>query len=332
MGEKVTEKVRQQADELLKESIVIDGLAGTTFAFDNLHAAGLTAAHVTVAAHNEGFAKTLEFIKDYYAALDVYQDKLLLVRTVDDIFRAKKENKVGLILGFQTASPIEDDLSNLQIFKAIGVRIVQLTYMGANLAGSGCYEPQDNGLTYFGMQIVRELNRLGMIVDLSHAGWKTAEQAIALSTEPVIMSHTNPYAICPNKRNVPDELLIQVAQSGGCIGVNGHPVLCQTRPGIRPSIHDYLDVMDYLVNLVGEDHVSLGIDLFDGFTRWQAFRWNRRYDELNAYNKWGVTEGVAVEEDLWEINRQMVARGYSDIAIKKILGENLLRVFTTVWK
>ncbi|MGE5623732.1 MAG: membrane dipeptidase, partial [Methanocella sp.] len=97
----------QRAAALHKGAVVIDGLAGTTFAFDELLAAGLTAAHITVAAHHEGFAKTLEFIKDYYAALDTYPDKLLLVRTADDILKAKAEGKLGLILGFQTSSPIE---------------------------------------------------------------------------------------------------------------------------------------------------------------------------------------------------------------------------------
>jgi len=319
-----------KADALHKRSIVIDGLAGTTFAFDELLAAGITAAHITVAAHNEGFMKTLEFIKDYYASLDTYPKKLLLVRTVDDIAKAKTEKKLGLILGFQTASPIEEDLTNLAIFHALGIRIVQLTYMGRNLAGDGCYEPRDEGLTYYGMQIVRELNRLGMIVDLSHVGWKTASDAASISKAPVILSHSNPYSLCQNKRNVPDDLIKKVAEGGGCIGVNGHPAFCQLRPGIRPTLRDYLDILDYLVRLVGVDHVSLGPDLFEGFTAWQANRWNRRYDELK--NPWGTVDGVGYASDMPGITRGLVARGYSDSDIEKMIGLNLLRVFRSVWK
>ena len=292
--------------------------------------AGITAAHITVAAHNEGFQKTLEFIKDYYAALDTYPERLCLVRTADNILKAKAEKKLGLILGFQTVSPIEEDLTNLAIFRALGVRIVQLTYMGRNLAGDGCYEPRDEGLTYYGIQIVRELNRLGMIVDLSHVGWKTAEDAVAISKAPVILSHSNPYGLCSNKRNVPDDLIKKVATSGGCIGVNGHPAFCILNPGCRPTFEDYLDILDYLVRLVGVNHVSLGPDLFEGFTAWQANRWNKRYDELK--NPWGTVDGFGRAADIPGITRGLVVRGYSDSDIEKILGLNLLRVFRSVWK
>jgi membrane dipeptidase len=324
-----TKKKVEAAEALHRNSIVIDGLAGTTFAFEKLMAAGITAAHITVAAHNEGFLKTLEFIKDYYASLDTYPEKLLLVRTADDILKAKREEKLGLILGFQTASPIEEDLTNLGIFYVLGVRIVQITYMGRNLAGDGCYEPRDEGLTYFGIQIVRELNRLGMVVDLSHVGWKTAADAIAVSTAPVILSHSNPYRLCPNKRNVPDELIKEVAAKGGCIGVNGHPAFCEVRPGMRPTLQDYLDIVDYLVHLVGTDHVSLGPDLFEGFTEWQANRWNRRYDELR--NPWGTVEGLGRAADIPSITHGLLTRGYSDADVQKIIGLNLLRIFRTVW-
>jgi membrane dipeptidase len=329
MSKAEKENGTERADALHGRAIVIDGLAGTTFAFDEL-AAALTAGHVTVAAHHEGFLKTMEFIKDYYAALDTYPDKLRLVRTADDIVEAKARGQLGLILGFQTASPIEDDLTNLGIFHALGVRIVQLTYMGRNLAGDGCYEPRDEGLTYFGMQIVRELNRLGMVVDLSHVGWKTAMDAVSMSTQPVLLSHSNPYRLCQNKRNVPDDLIRKVADAGGCIGVNGHPAFCELVPGQRPTLKEYLDILDDLVRLVGVDHVSLGTDLFEGFTAWQALRWNKRYDELK--NPWGTVDGLGRAADIPGITRGLVVRGYSDSDIEKILGLNLLRVFRSVWK
>lgn len=329
MTRTMTAEETRRADELHARSIVIDGLAGTTFAFDALIEAGLTAAHVTVAAHNESFIKAMEFIKDYYAALDAHPDKLMLVRTVDDILRAKAEGKLGLILGFQSAAPVEEDLTNLAIFKAVGVRVVQLTYMGRNLVGDGCYEPRDEGLTYYGMQMVRELNRLGMVVDLSHVGWKTAMDAASLSTRPVILSHSNPYALCANRRNVPDELLKKVADTGGCIGANAHPALCSLSPGRRPTLDDYLDVLDYMIRLVGIDHVSLGTDLFEGFAQWQHVRWNKRYDELR--NPWGTVDGLSKAADIVGITRGLVRRGYSDSQIEKVLGGNLLRVFRAVW-
>ena len=320
------------ASELHKRSIVIDALAGTTFSFEKMKVAGITAAHLTLAAHDEGFLRAIEWTKDYYAALQAHPDELLLIREAEDIHRAKQESKVGFILGFQSASPIEDDLTHLWIFAELGIRIIQLTYMGRNRVGSGCYEDRDEGLTYFGKTLIREMNRLGILVDLSHSGWKTAEDALAASHAPVVFTHSNPFSLCPNRRNVPDELLKAVAERGGVIGINGHPAICAmaSRLDRQPTFEDYIDVIEYTIDLVGIDHVGLGPDLFDGFTPWQAFRWDRRYDELD--NPWGVTDGLGVETDLLKVAPVLLKRGYSESDIQKILGLNFLRVFGAVWQ
>lgn len=317
------------SNKIYEKSIVIDGLAGTTFAFEALLGAGVTAVNLTLAAHNEGFLRAIEWIKDYYAACQTHQDKLMLVRTGEDIRRAKTEGKLGLIFGFQSASPLEDDLTNLWILAQLGVRIIQLTYMGSNLVGAGCYEDIDNGLSYFGKTLVREMNRLGILVDLSHCGWKTAQDAIEISTMPIVFTHSNPYQMCRNRRNIPDSLIEAAAQKGGVIGINGHPALCAVKKEQKPTIVDYMDILDYMVDKAGIDHVGLGPDLFEGFTAWQAFRWDRRYDELD--NPWGTTEGMAVESDLRRIAPELALRGYSEADIQKILGLNFLRVFDQVW-
>jgi len=323
-------KKNSNANNLHDESIIVDSLAGATFNFDNLMKAGLTAAHITVAAHNEGFLKAIENIKDYYSALDS-NNKLLLVKKQEDIIKAKRENKLGLILGFQTASPLEGDITNLSVFKKLGVRIVQLTYMGKNLLGAGCYEPNDGGLTYFGIQTIRELNRLGILVDISHAGWNTATNALEISKKPVILSHSNPVKLCDNLRNVPDIIIKKVAKTGGCIGINAHPGLCQLKNGVRPTIKDYLQIIDYTVDLVGINHVCLGLDLFDGFKKWQHYRWNRRFDELQS--PWKNTKGLSKEIDIRKITHELSkSKRYTESDIQKILGENLMNVFKSVWK
>jgi membrane dipeptidase len=320
-----------EANEVYSRGIVVDGLAGTTFDLDAIRDAGVTAAHVTLAAHNDGFLRTIEVLKDYYAALEAHTPNVLLVRSAKDIHEAKLRGKLALILGFQTASPLEDDLTNLWVFAQLGVRVVQLTYNQRNLVGYGCYEDQDedHGLTYLGKTVVREMNRLGLLVDVSHTGWRTAHEAIELSTAPVVLSHSNPYAKCPTHRNVPDELLKAVADSGGVIGINAHPALCATRPDKEPTLTDYLDILEYTVNLVGIDHVGLGPDLFEGFEPWQHFRWDRRYDELD--NPWGTTRGMAMEADIRSVAPELALRGYDRLAIEKILGLNFLRVFEQVW-
>jgi membrane dipeptidase len=318
------------AHDLFNRSIVIDGLAGTSFAFDALHASGLTAANLTLAAHNDSFLRAVEWLKDYFAGIEAHADKLLLVRSAADIRRAKAEGRLGLILGFQTAGPVEDDVTNLWVFAQLGIRIVQVTYNQRNLMGSGCYEDNDTGLTYLGKTFVREMNRLGLLVDLSHCGWKTAADVLEVAQQPLVLSHSNPDAKCPISRNVPDELIQGVAATGGVIGMNAHPALCATRPGKRPTLEDFLDVLDYTVNLVGVDHVGLGLDLFEGFAPWQHFRWDRRYDELD--NPWGSVERLAVQADMRGIAPGLAERGYTETDIEKILGLNLLRVFDKVWK
>jgi membrane dipeptidase len=319
-----------RAEALYRRAIVVDALAGTTFAFDALRDSGLTAAHVTLAAHNDGFSRAIEWIKDYDAALEAHPDRLRLVRTGDDIRRSKADGRLGLILGFQTAGPIEDDVTNLGIFAQLGVRIIQLTYNQRNLAGSGCYEDSDQGLSYLGKTLIREMNRLGVLLDLSHSGWKTAADALAVARQPAVFTHANPYAKCRIARNVPDELIKAVAGTGGVIGMNAHPALCATRPGERPTLEDFLDVLDYTVALVGIEHVGLGLDLFEGFQPWQHVRWDRRYDELD--NPWGSTERLAVQADIRRIAPALARRGYDEPAIEQVLGLNFLRVFDAVWK
>ncbi|NMB88197.1 MAG: hypothetical protein GYA17_07540, partial [Chloroflexi bacterium] len=226
----------EEAQAVYRRSIVIDAMAGTTYAFDALQRAGITGAHVTLAAHYESYEKTVDRLKNYYAALLAYPQQLCLVEKSSDIERAKLEGKTGIILGLQTITPMGQDWTDLWILRKLGVRIAQLTYMSHTQAGDGCMEEPDNGLTYFGERTVMVMNQAGILVDLAHCGWKTAEGILKVSKDPVVTTHSNPYKVSPVRRNLPDELLQAIAQSGGVIGINGHPAICSTRTdGSRPS-------------------------------------------------------------------------------------------------
>ena len=143
-------------------------------------AAGLTCAHVTVAVWENG-RETLSKIERWYRLLRANSDIAMQVTQAADIEWAKSENKVGILFGFQNSSPLEDDLGLVEIYHRLGVRVIQLTYNNQSLLGAGCYEPQDSGLTRFGREVVREMNRLGMVVDLSHVGEQTTLDAIDFS-------------------------------------------------------------------------------------------------------------------------------------------------------
>ncbi len=320
----------EEAREVYQKAIVIDAMAGTTYAFEEIHQAGVIGAHVTLAAHSESCEDMLNRLKNYYAALVAFPDQLCLIEKSSDLERARREGKTGLILGMQTITPMGQDWSNLWLFRKLGIRIAQLTYMSHTLAGDGCMEEPDRGLTYFGERTVLVMNQAGILVDLAHSGWKTAEGVLKVSKDPVVCTHSNPYRKCPVRRNLPDELLSGIAETGGVIGINGHPAICNTRQdNTRPSLDDFLDCLDYTVQLVGVDHVGLGPDLFQGFTQWEEARWH-----IGGYmlpGSWKTTAGLEGEPDIPSIAPALAGRGYSAGDIQKILGLNFLRVFKEVW-
>ncbi len=321
---------KEEALAIYQKSIVIDAMAGTTYGFEDLAKAGITGAHVTLAAHYEQSEKMIDRLKEYYAGLFAYPDLLCLVEKASDLERAKSEGKVGIILGVQTITPMGVDWTNLWLFRKLGIRIAQLTYMSRNQAGDGCMENPQEGLTYFGERTVLVMNQAGILVDLSHAGWKTAEGILAVSRDPVVTTHTNPFEKCSIRRNFPDTILKAIAESGGVIGINGHPAICSTRvDGSRPSLADYMDCLDYTVNLVGVDHVGLGTDLFHGFTRREESRWHAGGYMLPG--GWKTTEGLEDALDIPNIAVELARRGYGELDIQKILGLNFLNVFKNVW-
>lgn len=319
-----------EARDLYQQSIVIDAMAGTTFAFDDIWRAGITGAHVTLAAHYEDQSKMIDRLKEYYASLLAYPNQICLVEKSSDLENAKKQGKTGIILGLQTITPMGEDWTNLWLFRKLGLRIAQLTYMSRTLAGDGCMEEPDRGLTYFGERTVLVMNQSGILVDLAHCGWKTAEGVLGVSKDPVVATHSNPYQKCPVRRNLPDELLKGIAESGGVIGINGHPAICNTHiDGTRPTLEDFLICLEYVVHLVGIDHVGLGPDLFQGFTGREEARWH-----VGGYmlpGAWKTTEGLEGEADIPSIAPALAKRGYSAIDIQKVLGLNFLRVFKEVW-
>ena len=172
--------------ELWNSAIVIDGLGVTATNHERQRSAGVTATNATLASRLARFPEAIARIDDYLSMIELSDGAAVLVTCADDIVRAKESNQFGVILGFQTGSVIEDQLHHVRILHRLGVRIIQLTYMERNLLGDGCLEPENRGLTALGRQVVYEMNRVGLLIDLSHVGYRTAHDAIALSSKPVI--------------------------------------------------------------------------------------------------------------------------------------------------
>ena len=206
------------ARRLYDDAIVIDGLNVSNWdspaVFRSLQAGGVTAINATISTW-ENYPETMDTIAAWLRRFGEYEDVLTQVTTVADIRRAKQDGKVGIILGFQNATPIENDLDRLAVFHALGVRIIQMTFHERNLLGNGCYEPRDGGLSHFGVDAVRELNRLGVLVDLSHCGTRTTLDTIEQSERPVACTHANARSYFDVPRNKTDEALKLMAKRGG---------------------------------------------------------------------------------------------------------------------
>ena len=328
-------EISEKAAALHKESIIIDGLEISNWSrevFRNMRTGGLTAVNATVAVI-ENFIKTMENIAWWHKALADNADLICQVRTVADIKKAKKTGKTGIIFGFQNLSPIEDDLDRLAIFHKLGVRVMQLTYMEANYAGQGCLERIDAGLTGFGIEAVEEMNRLGILIDLSHVGYRTTMETIEASKKPVAFTHANPKSICDHPRNKPDEALKAVAKKGGVIGATIFPAFLPS--GNASTLEDFVDVIDHLVEMVGIDHVGVGSDFTEGQPE-EWFDWiltgkSKKGPALALNHPLVNPEGIQHSGDFCNITAALLARGYADTDVRKIIGLNFMRLFEEIW-
>ena len=199
---------KQRASELHREAIVIDGLNASYFfneaVLRRIRQGGVTAFNGTVAAWHS-LPETMNLIADCYRLFEDRSDWIMPVRRVEDIHEAKARGCAGMIFGFQDTHALNGNLRMLAVYHALGVRVIQLTYNDENAVGCGCMAPEDKGLTPFGREVVAEMNRLGMLVDLSHCGPKTTRDAIEVSKGPVAFTHANPVALAESPRNKPDE-------------------------------------------------------------------------------------------------------------------------------
>jgi len=272
-------------------------------------------------------------------ALERAEDTVIARHAVD-IVDAKKTGKLGLILHCQGTSLIEDNLDLVDAYHAAGLRVVQLCYNRKNLVGDGIGERTDAGLSDFGVALIRRLNRLRMAVDCAHTGLVTSFDAIKVSDAPVIISHANARAVHDNGRNVPDDLIRAIAETGGVVGTVGFPAFL-TSEG-QPSLDSFIDDIAYKADLVGIDHVGLGIDYYLGQDPVEDLdHATARYDALVAAGHWRpgeyppppyiYPEGIETPRTMYNLGPALAARGFSAEEMRKILGGNWIRVLGEIW-
>ncbi len=300
---------------------------------------GLTAMNTTmglggIASGVDDLRALLNAIYGYQVYFRLHSDRLMLIERVEDIETAKREGKLGIIFGVQNIAPkIEDDLTLLWILHKLGLRIAQLTHNHRNPIGFGCLEPEDSGLTEFGKAAVSEMNRIGILPDLAHAGMRTVLTAVEHSARPVIVSHANVRALTDNPRNVTDEVLRALAESGGMLGITFYAPFCQPRSGGHPGIGDVVDHIAYVADLVGIDHVGLGTDHFEAESevRYAAFATHFQGTQRGFARESVYAAGLERVELLPRLTETLLVRGFSDQDILNILGGNYMRLFRSTW-
>lgn len=337
-----------QAAALHERAIVVDALGWAYVErssaiedgrdqIDRAVAAGLTASNQYLASHDaDDLLSALNRFWRYYGLIEARGEHALIVETVDDLLRAKREGKLGLILGFQGASPITTDLAHLSIFWKLGLRIMGLCYDRRNRLGDGCQEPHDQGLTAFGRVAVKECNRLGIVVDCSHTGRRTSLDAIEVSSKPVVFSHSNADALTPHQRNITDEQIDAIRQSNGVIGISTQSAFTRRGPG-RPTIEDMLAHIDYVVQKIGIDYVGIGTDMVTADTLSETIFAATYVSIVNpGFHKFAgqerFVEGFDTVEGFQSLTLELLRRGYSEDDVLKVLGGNWLRVFREVWR
>jgi membrane dipeptidase len=346
----VQESAARRVEELHDRAIVINGLSGSMAlprskgAQFELHRlmreGGVTATNLTVSVH-DGFRQTCTSLVGLLQAIDRQAGEgVRVIRTTADIRAAKAAGESGIIVGFQNSDPFEGHLPYVDLFHRLGLRICQLTYQRRNLAGDGTGEPANAGLSLYGRELVAELNRLGILVDLSHTGTAGCLEIAELSTAPVAVTHSCLKSFNDVSRNTDEEVARAVARGGGVFGVNAIArLLSPTGRQEGATIAQYVDLFDYLVDLIGIDHVGIGLDVNEGLTP-ELFEARQKgflsdFPELRMggdfpfehYYVFGLTSISKVRI----ITEELVRRDYSDDDVVKILGGNFLRLFEQVW-
>ncbi|MBR9874370.1 MAG: membrane dipeptidase [Vibrionaceae bacterium] len=321
------------ATDLHDDSIVIDGLVIAKWdrtLFEDMRKGGITAANCTVSVW-EGFQNTVNNIVEMNSLLEENNDLVLKVRTTDDIRKAKQQGKTGVMMGFQNAHAFEDQLGYVQVFKDLGVGVVQMCYNTQNLVGTGCYE-RDGGLSGFGHEIVAEMNKVGIMCDLSHVGAKTSKEVILASEKPVCYSHCLPSGLKDHPRNKSDEELRFIADHGGFVGVTMFAPFLKN--GIHSTIDDYVEAIAYIFDLVGEDQIGIGTDFTQGHGQ-PFFEWlthDKGYARrLTNFGEIINPEGIRTLGEFPNLTEALLRHGFSETQVRKIMGENWLRVLGEVW-
>lgn len=327
-------------DQIYANATVIDGLIigrnWDTASFEALEQTGYTGFNVSLDSFT--FNRALLSLVDWKKRVDNHPDHLIHATSASDIERAKSENKVAVLFGFQNSRMINNDLENLDILYQAGTRWMQLTYNERNLLGDGCTERTNSGLSDFGISVVERMNELGILIDLSHCGRQTTNDGIRFSKTGAMINHSMCEALHKNHpRAKTDDQIRAMADKGGVLGIICLGYMIGPNLGVETTLETYVDHIDHAVNVGGIDHVGLAADYpIQGLKASGATKENWYEPRLTRFKpsykvQWPPWIPELDETDRYRhVTRLLSKRGYSSASIEKILGLNFLRYYREV--
>ncbi len=294
---------------------------------ERYHHSGFHFLNIALAGDMTSVETAVRYISRQQRKIKNLDNKFIIVKKCEDILKAKQEKKLALGFWFQGSTPLANDINLIETYYALGVRQILLTYNNRNAIGDGILEKNDAGLSIFGYKVIEEMNRVGMLIDMSHGGIKTSLDVIEASKDPIVFSHSNAYGVNPHVRNLTDEQIKAIANKQGVIGINGAGLILGVE---EPTTEKYIEHINYISNLVGSvDNIAMGLDLIYFNEMLPIFFEKSGLSYPQGYL--GSMKGLQPEQ-LGKIIETLISSHYSDEDIKKILGENFLRVASKVWK
>lgn len=314
----------------------IDGLQYNKWSekiFRELREGGVDAVHVTIAYH-ENLRETILNIERWNRWFERFPELIMHGRSGDDVRLARETGRTAIFFGFQNPSPIEDDIGLVEIVHTLGARFMQLTYNNQSLLASGCYEAVDSGITRMGRQVIKEMNRVGLVIDMSHSGERSTLEAIDLSQRPIAITHANPHNWAPALRNKSDTVLKALAARGGMFGFSLYPHHLKDKSAC--SLQSFCDMVARTADLVGVEHLGIGSDLCqdqpDSVVEWM--RVGRYTKEIDYGEGSSANPGFPPMPEWFQDSRQfqtledgLKAAGFSDHESARLMGENWLDFF-----
>ena len=315
---------------------VIDGLQYCNWSekvFRQMREGGVDAVHVTIAYH-EMFREMVANVEQWNRWFEQFPELIFQGFTGDDVRRARAEGRTAIFFGFQNPSPIEDDIGLVEICHRLGARFMQLTYNNQSLLATGCYEEDDTGLTRMGRTVVTEMNRVGLVVDMSHSSERSTLEAIEFSSRPIAITHANPTFWHPARRNKSDTVLKALAETNGMLGFSLYPHHLRDKSDC--SLQSFCEMIARTADMMGVERLGIGSDLCqdqpDSVVEWMRVgRWTKDID----YGEGSASQsGFPPMPDWFQANRHFPAlaeglkdQGFSAGEIEGIMGDNWLAFF-----